>query len=690
MTRFAGFVDSHAAAIVATWAVAGIVSAIVVLSLGSDLTNRGFATPGSQSARAEQVMAREIPGHRGTELFVLYTRQGRFTQDPVRLVRNALRHAPGVLTVTRAGAGVRLADDGSIAAEHKVVSFRVRGTITEAERNIPVYRSAIEQLAGPETRVGLMGGAVVSERYSELAHADLLRAERIAVPLVLLALVIAFTSVTAAALPVLLAGLSLLVTFAGLCLFGRHVGLSVFVTNTASVLALGLSVDFSLFMVARFREELRVGAGAGAAMTRTLATMGRAVMLSALTVMTALLALFVVGIELFDSMAIGATIATLVSAMVALTLLPALMRLLGVRIDRVQIGRLARASQRATVWRRIADLVVQRPLPFAVGTAGVLLIAALPSFAIRTDLRPIETLPPDDPVRRQTDRLTSAFYPGSPGPVQIVTRGRIPRQLWRTPGIVQTWGETHGRDGWFALQVILGTRPEAPAARSTVVRLRRLFAQRRATTYVGGVPAASHDLLERIDERTPWVMATTVVLGACLLAVGLRSVLIPIKAMIGTLLSVGATMGILVQLFPGGAGPPRLEFFVPLLLFAVIFGLSVDYEVFLLSRVREAVRDGQSTPEAVTTGLVRSARSITLAGVTLAIVFLALATSRLPGFQQLGVGVALAIAIDVTLVRCLLVPATIVLLGRWNWWVPWDVWSKRPDASRDRARRSST
>jgi putative drug exporter of the RND superfamily len=200
--------------------------------------------------------------------------------------------------------------------------------------------------------------------------------------------------------------------------------------------------------------------------------------------------------------------------------------------------------------------------------------------------------------------------------------------------------------------------------------MRTHLAARDAPTYIGGPTAVGLDLTNRIAARTPLVVLLTMLTAASVLAIGLRSIVVPIKAVVGTLLSVAATLGIVLRLFPDSEGLPSLEFFVPLFLFVIVFGLSIDYEVFLLNRIAEAVRAGRSNEEAVVAGLVANGRAMTLAGLTLATVFLAFSTSSLASFRQLGAGVAIAIMLDITLVRCVLVPAGVVLLGRWNWWFP--------------------
>jgi RND superfamily putative drug exporter len=266
------------------------------------------------------------------------------------------------------------------------------------------------------------------------------------------------------------------------------------------------------------------------------------------------------------------------------------------------------------------------------------------------------------------------LYPGAAAPILVTTRddlAHVKQIVQDDPGVAQVWRELSGTGGWSTLEAILKTPSDSRASQQAVERLRGKLARRTHATYVGGTIAGSVDLVDRIATRAPWAILTATALCFVLLAWGLRSLVIPLKAVLTTLLSVAATLGLLLRLFDDGAATPHLEFFVPLSLFAILFGLSVDYEVFLLSRIREAAAAGHDHREAVRQGLIGSGRSITLAGLTLTTVFLAFATSRLLPFQQLGVGLALAVLIDVTVVRCVLVPATVVLLRQWNWWWPW-------------------
>jgi RND superfamily putative drug exporter len=646
-----------------------------VLGLFVQLTNRDIDVPGSGSDRVERILRDDVPSHSGTELFVLM-RVRRPGTDPnaedsiPRAIRRVLGHQPGPRFVRIVGASIEYGRTRAInpppAVANIMVSFRLKTDPDGAERLVPELRAKLTRASNKRISMTLLGWPALSERYSTVARQDLARSEAITFPVTLSILLVAFLSVIAAVLPLLLAGAALIVTLALLFSIAHGAGLSVFVTNTASVLALGLSIDYSLFIITRVREEMRAGHSVEAAVLQTLATTGRAVVLSGVTLATALLSLFVVGVGLFSSMAIGATLGALVAVLGAVTLVPAIACLLGPRIDVLTVRPFARAAERASAWHTLGRAVVNHPTLAISGSLAILLALAVPVRSLQLGLHTLTALPPNDPVRVAAQRF-------EPAPVDIVTRDnpdRISRVLSKIHGVREVW-PLLGTHGWRGMQTSLEFPPDSAEARMIVHQIRtRLFQQKFDHTYVGGPTALALDLTKRVSTRTPYVVLTTTLLAVLILAVGLRSIIIPIKAVLATLLSVAAALGIVLRIFPASAGNPTLEFFVPLFLFVVIFGLSIDYEVFLLSRIAEVVRSGGSNRDGVVLGLVRSGRPMTLAGVTLATVFLALTSSSFASFRQLGAGIAVAIVLDVTLVRCLLIPAAVVLLGRWNWWFP--------------------
>jgi uncharacterized membrane protein YdfJ with MMPL/SSD domain len=683
--KFVSGVLARPRAVLFTWLVVVLLSGFVAAGGLGDIVDGGYSVPGSGSADAEEVAARHIPGNSGTVLLALITarlplRLAPWTEaaalaqlrSTVKRATRSLPRLPQVEAVEPVVGATRGEAGDAPNEELAIVSIRLGLSLAAAEQRLPTVEHALDETSGREVSSTLVGPAVVSYRYSIIARQDLARAERIALPVTFVMLVIAFLSVIAAALPVVLALVTVAATLTVLHVISLRVGLSVFVVNTASAVGLGLSIDYALFVVTRFREERETARSIEHALARTMRTAGRAVILSGLTIAASLSALLAVGVGLFSSMAVGGIVASLIAVLAATTLLPAAICLLGERIDRFTLRPAARAARRGTLWRRLAHIVTRHPVVAALTSVALLFTLALPSLALRLDFRDVSELPSHDPMTLALDRVAAIFGPGAVGVVEIVTTDpQAAVAVVKADGDVRRiLNTTAGSDGWSRLEVVLKTAPDSDAASATVTRMRRQARGIGGRTYVGGVTATDMDLTGRVAARMPVVVAIAILVAFAALAVGLRSVIIPLKAILCSLATVAGALGILVLSFPSDHGHVGLAFFVPPFIFVLAFGLSIDYEVFLLSRVREGVRSNYSIGDSVSRGLVRSARSITLAGLTVAIVFATFSFSSLEAFRELGVGVAVAVILDVSVVRCVLVPACIVLFGRWNWWLP--------------------
>lgn len=673
--------------VVSVWLAAAGISVVLVVFGPGEIGNLGYSVPGSGSARAGSVLRRYLPGHSGSTVFALMSAHGPPQTGSANLATATRTAALGQgAQITRALRRLqRLGDVGSVEEISEpteilnagqapdalivIAAIDLKLSQANAEDRLPAIEASLRRASVRNVSLALVGGLIVSRDYSIIARQDLARAERISLPVSFAALLIAFLSVVAAALPVAMAAVTLVATLAMLHLLSLHAGLSVFAVNTASVVALGLSIDYALFIVARFREERQTAASVDRAIARTMDTAGRAVVISGLTIALSLAALLAVGVGLFSSMAVGGIIASLTAMLAATTLLPATICLLGDRLELLTLRPAANAARRGGLWRRLAHLVTRRPLAAALSSLVLLLALAIPAHSLRLSFRNISELPSGTPMTRTLAHIASVYGPGATGPMEIVTTNpQAVTAVLAADGSAQPVSDTvTGRGGWHAMRVILDSTPDSEAASATVTRLRRKLDGIAGRSYIGGLSASDLDLTSRVASRMGLVVAIAVLVGLIALAVGLRSIVIPIKAVLCSLLSVTATIGVLLLCFPAGDG---LAFFVPLFVFALVFGLSVDYEVFLLSRVREAVQAGYSTADAVSLGLIRSARPITLAGLTVASVFAAFAFSSLEAFRELGVGLAVAVILDVSVVRCVLVPACIVLFGRWNWWWP--------------------
>lgn len=686
--RLVALAAGHPRIVLAVWAAALVTSALVTTLVPGNIANRGYTATGYESAHAVELLRAHVPGRTGTVILAELT--GRYEpasshltkakamsltqrqrQGDVEQAVKQLKRVPAVASVEPLVGEDLLNERTGVLVQDGLIAVRLDPPEEQAERHISDVEAALGKVAPDRLSYGLVGPLIVSHRYTQLAHQDLRRAELIAFPLVFVVLLVAFLSLVAAALPVVLGGITLVTSLALLHLISTQTGLSVFVVNAAAAVAMGLSIDYALFVVTRYREELQRDQPAADAVVGAMESAGRAVLLSGTTVALALLALLLVDVGVFSSMALGGILATLVAMLAAITLLPACLRLLGTNVDRLAIRPAATAARRGTLWRRLGTLVTRHPSMCALASVLVLLALAAPATGLRLDFRNLGELPGNDPVTRHLHRIATIFGAGATGPITVATKRpeAAKRVIGETKGVRGIWRTTKGREGWSAIDAVLTTGPDANATHATIDRLRQGLS-RAGPSYMAGLTPEEMDLSNEIASSTPVVIVVAVLVALFTLGVGLRSIVIPIKGVVCSLLSVAATLGVLRLLFPSAGAGDSLAFFVPLFIFVLVFGLSIDYEVFLLSRVREAVSEGRSTTDSVRFGLMRSGRPITLAGLTVAIVFAAFSMSTLTAARQLGIGVAIAVLLDVTLVRCLLIPSAIVLLGRWNWWLP--------------------
>jgi RND superfamily putative drug exporter len=506
---------------------------------------------------------------------------------------------------------------------------------------------------------------VASEQVRRQSERDLLRAELIAFPLLLVLGIWIFRGVVAALVPVAAGMLSIVTTLAILRLANSAVTISVFALNLVTGAGLGLAIDYSLLLLNRYREELARGEP-HEALRVTVATAGRTVALSAVTVAAAFASLLVFPLAFLQSMAIGGVAVALFAGVVALLVIPALFALLGRRIDALTIRRAHEPGSGG--WYRFAHGVMRRPLPIAVTTAAVLVALGLPFLGVRFTGVDASVLPTSASARQVQDALHAR------SPEHVVARSRFTlvrvRQL---PGVATVTAPRSLGGGLWTADVTPSARPMSSGAKELVRRIRAL-----PGTSVSGVTAWYLDTSSSLRRHLPAAGAILVVTILALLYVVTRSVILPLKAVVMNVLSLSAAFGILVWVFQDGrlegvlqySSQGALELTQPVLLFAIAFGLATDYGVFLLSRIREAHESGLPNREAVALGLERTGRVVTAAALLFCVAVGAFATSEIVIVKELGVGIALAVAIDASLVRALLVPSLMALLGDWNWWRP--------------------
>ncbi len=557
-----------------------------------------------------------------------------------------------------------------------------------------------------------MGQGALYAGLQDLTKHDLEQAEATGFPLVLLILLAVFGSLAAASLPLILGVVSVLVTGAIIFALSTVMEMSVFVTNMASMIGIGVAVDYSLFVLARYREEIAEGASPDAARATALATSGVAVLFSGMTVVVSLAGLYLVDTTAVRSMALGAILVVLVSMLAAATLLPVLIRALGPRT--VARGPLFGLLHRATVARRrrrgatnplarepffarLAVGVMRRPLR-SLGVAGAVLLAlGAPTLALRTGDGALEQFPAGDPTRVGVEAAAGVGGPGASSPVKVVAdagdAAAARRVLRADPEVARVARQTSASDG--SGRVLLTAFPrhdgESTEAKALVGRLRAALP---ASAQVGGGPAAQRDFKATVDGSMWKIVLFVVALSYLVLMVLLRSVVLPLKAVVTNLLSVGAAYGVLTAVFVWGwadgflgfQSPGYVDTLTPPLVLAVVFGLSMDYEVFLLSRIKERFGATGDTRRAVAEGIATSAGTITSAALIMVAVFAVFVGTGVPSIKQIGLGNATAIAVDATLVRLVLVPAAMELLGRWNWYMPRRLGRVLPQADLERLR----
>lgn len=549
-----------------------------------------------------------------------------------------------------------------------------------------------------------LGEGSINNAFMQTAGSDLRKSEVIGVPIALLVLMLVFGTVAAAGLPLVLAAFGIAVGFGLVVLIGHIVTLDTIVENVITMVGLAVGIDYSLLIVERFREERRKGVEKIEAVRTAGATAGQAVVFSGGTVMVSLLALLIVPEKSFLSLGVGAAVVVVAAVIGAVTLLPAMLGIVGDGVNRLAIhlpGRGQPVTEESRFWARAAAIVMRRPLVSAGATILVLVALASPFVGMQRGFSGVSMIPPTSDAHKAFVILNSEFSAGLVAPMEVVVDAPNVNSTAVQNGINHFVSLLKGDSSFGTASVQINSAGNlalisAPingdyastAATDTIRRVRSdyvpaSFAGTGAKVYVTGQSALITDILLMVSDYTPIVIGVVLFLSFLLLLVLFRSIVVPVSAIAMNLLSVGAAYGLLVLVFQHGFlhqvfGFEKLNviaFWVPLLLFAVLFGLSMDYHVFLLSRIRERFDDTGDNREAVAFGVRHTGRIITGAALIMVTVFGAFATGRLSQLQQIGFGLAVAVIVDATLIRTVLVPATMALLGRSNWYLPrWLAW----------------
>lgn len=704
----------HARATVATWLLLTLLCAWAALGTGGAAFGTDIErNDGSESVRANALLRQHFPTAgaaptRPNEALVLHS-SSITVDDPAYF---AAAHAIADRLQALGPEVVAGARSYFIEGDSTLVSADRRSTLiplltVDPNRDARLLRDTVRQAAAdtPLTAT-LVGPASVGLAYRDLADSDLRAELRIGLPAAIVVLLLVFGGVVAAALPLLVAAVSITMAMALAVGLAQIMPMYFLVANMVLMMGLAVGIDYALFMLVRYREERRAGASLETAVQRSGAHAGHAVLFSGATVVTALAGLLLVPTNVFRGLAAGAMLVVIVAVLASLTLLPAMLRLLGDRVDALRLPwprplgdgavNLAAAAARAAV---------QRPWPSIAVSAGALLMLAWPAMHMHIGFAGVQTLPPQLDTRLAFERIQREFRVGTLAEAVIVVQIPPGVEASDVDARVQRLREAMGSDDGYlaqqarerrsgdgrlvALHVPLPGDSEGEASLQAVTRLRealvpQAFVGLPVTALVTGTSAGYLDFFSLIRQSAPLVIAVVLAWSFLLLAWAFRSVIVPLKAAALNLLSVGAAYGALVLVFQHGVGAswlglqqvPIVEAWIPLFLFTVLYGLSMDYHVFLLSRVREHYDVDRDNTAAVVRAIGSTAGVITGAALIMVAVFAGFAAGQLVMFQQIGFGLAVAVLLDATLVRLVLLPALMTVLGDRNWYVPG--WLSRP------------
>ncbi|MFL6072854.1 MAG: MMPL family transporter [Mycobacteriales bacterium] len=660
----------------------------------------GFDNPRSESYRADQRLA--PLGKITPDVVAIFRDPHRTVDDPgfagaVQRALAALPHADAV----RATSFYDSHDPRYVSTDRHATyaGIELRAPTTDQQAQTDQYLAVRDALRAHASGLDLSfaGQAAVADNMNTQTRTDIERAEGYTLPIVLVLLVVVFGSVTAASLPLAVGVLAILGGFFLVRTLALVTDVSVFSLNIVTMIGLGLAIDYALFVVSRFREELAAGRDVPAALARTMGTAGRTVAFSGLTVAISLSGLMMFPQMFLRSMGFGGMVAVLMAMLGALTVLPALLAVLGHRVNSLSVrrlvGRRAHAGAPAAAgsggaWERIARSVMRRPVAYLLVLVAVLVGMGVPFLRATFDIPDERALPTSAPARQATEQFRADFRAPTTQPVQLAVRfqggavdrpalGAYVQRVQQVSGV--RGAQVTGLRGDVArVTVDYAGSPVSGQARELVNELRDLPPPAHASVRVGGYSAQLVDLLSSLGHRLPWMALFVGLVTLVLLFAAFGSVVLPVKAVLTNVLSLGASFGAMVWIFQDGRFAGFLDYTptgalnaaMPVLMLSMLFGLSMDYEVFLLSRVREQYLITGDTTNSVATGLQRTGRLITSAALLLMVVIGAFATSGVAFMKLVGVGMVIAILVDATIVRALLVPAAMRLLGRVNWWAP--------------------
>ena len=688
------------------WLAFAVLAVVVGMAVGTkELTDAESAS--GETAKAEQILQNAGFNVPATESVLVQSKTLTYKDEAFNVgVAGVVQTLATLSDVTNVVSPIEHPNAGQVSDDgHSVlVQFDIKGKADKAEDKIAPVLKAIDgvQAGNPSLKIEEFGQASANYALSQAFKSDLQRAEYTSLPLTLVILFVAFGALVAAGIPVLLAFSAVLAATGLNSLLSHIVHSSDATTSVILMVGMAVGIDYSLFYIQRAREERRAGKSAHDALLRTSSTSGQAVLISGATVLIGMAGMLFAGNAVFTTIGIGTMIVVAAAMIGSLSVLPALMHRLGDKIERGRIPFIGKRSAEPRFWSAVVDRVLARPVVSVVLSAGVLVALTVPAFSMHTKLPSFVDLPNDLKIV-QTFKDVQAAFPGSQTPAVVVVEGPD----------VSTAAYTKAYDEFRTEAVATGLlfrpfhvhiNPDKSVARvefsiagngDNAASMRALDVLRNkvipnvsktipdATVAVTGVTAGTRDFNDGMKARLPVVFAFVLGLAFILMLLSFRSIVIPIKTVLLNLLSVGAAYGILVLVFQhtwaegllGFKSNESIATWLPLFLFVILFGLSMDYHVFILSRVKELVDGGEKTEDAVRHAITRTAGTITSAAIIMVAVFGLFATVREIDIKQMGFGLAVAVLIDATIIRAVLLPATMKILGDWNWYLPsWLAW----------------
>lgn len=680
--RLGRFTATHVRAVAATWVVLALGLGFFAPKVEHALSGAGWEATGSESVAARQQLDESFAGMSSSALMVVVRSDDATVADPafrrsLAAVEATLRADPRISRVIPPEPGASISRDGRTA----VVRAGAAGdpnTMVRAAEDLRGALDAAAQRGGVE--VSLTGSSGMWADFNHANRSAMMKSELLSWPVTLAILVLAFGSLVAAGLPLMLTILGLVASAGSLYLATQLLDVSIWAMNFALMFALALGIDYALFVVMRFRAALS-GSRADPvhAVAETMDTAGKAVLFSGLTVLISLSAVLLVPSPAFRSMALGIMLSVVFILAATLTLLPAVLAKLGTRVDRLALPWVRSGEHRSARFAAWGERLWRRPYGYGAAALAILLVLATPLLGLRTGMPSIKVVPEDDGARVGYVQVQEAFGPGAPGALQIVApaaeAGRVAAVARSTPGVGQVMPPTAGGDGRTLIQVVPDSDPSSVAVGATVERLRDALP---GTALVGGAPAENHDLETLLKAKTPLVIGIVLGLGFLLLLVALQAPVIAAVGVVTNLLATAAAFGVAKLIFQDGhltsliGLDPQgfLDAWAPVFFFAMVFAIAMDYTVFLLSSAKEHWDRSHDPKEAMVGGLAHSGRIVFAAAAVMVAVFFTFALSGPLPPREMGIILGVAVLLDAALVRLVLLPVLLRLLGRWAWWLP--------------------